>query len=69
MVELADWVADTAGASLAVLLYTFWPAYRRLLEWSLPTLRRPARARTAPASPVPSAHRADAAATSSASAA
>ncbi len=31
-VELADWAADTAGALVAVLLYSFWPWYRRFLE-------------------------------------
>lgn len=31
-VEGADWLADTAGAVVAVLLYTGWPWYRRLLE-------------------------------------
>ena len=31
--EVADWVADTAGALLAVLVYTYWPLYRRTLEW------------------------------------
>ncbi|MBE2215843.1 MAG: VanZ family protein [Opitutaceae bacterium] len=30
--ELADWLADSGGAALAVLLYTFWPAYRGLLD-------------------------------------
>lgn len=30
--DLADWVADTAGALVAVALYLRWPAYRRLLE-------------------------------------
>lgn len=30
--EFADWVADTTGALVAVLLYTFWPWYRRLVE-------------------------------------
>ncbi len=40
-VELADWVADTAGAVVAVTLYAFWPWYRRLLEFPLFRLRRP----------------------------
>lgn len=31
-VEVADWVADTVGAIIAVTLYLTWPAYRRLLE-------------------------------------
>jgi len=30
--DLADWVADTVGAALAVILYIRWPGYRRLLE-------------------------------------
>jgi VanZ family protein len=37
-VEVADWVADTAGAALAVALYQLWPWYRRLLE--MPLFRR-----------------------------
>jgi VanZ family protein len=44
-VEFADWMADTAGAVTAVVLYAFWPAYRRLLETPL---RLPGR-RRAPA--------------------
>lgn len=32
-VELADWIADTLGASLAVVCYAKWPRYRRFLEW------------------------------------
>lgn len=32
-VELADWLADTLGAAVAVCVYARWPAYRRLLEW------------------------------------
>jgi VanZ family protein len=34
-VEVADWVADTAGAALAVTLYQLWSWYRRLLETPL----------------------------------
>ena len=34
-VELADWVADTAGAALAVGLYRGWAGYRKLLETPL----------------------------------
>lgn len=30
--ELGDWIADTAGAALAILLHRCWPAYRALLE-------------------------------------
>lgn len=31
-VEFADWVADTLGATVAVLAYWKWDAYRGLLE-------------------------------------
>lgn len=31
-VQVADWVADTLGAAVAVACYAGWPAYRRLLE-------------------------------------
>jgi len=30
--DVFDWVADTLGAGLAVGLYLWWPAWRRLLE-------------------------------------
>ncbi len=30
--DLADWVADTVGAVVAVSLYLRWPWYRRLME-------------------------------------
>lgn len=30
--ELADWVADTAGAAIAILMYRRWTAYRLILE-------------------------------------
>lgn len=33
--DLMDWVADSIGAFVAVLLYAHWPAYRRLMERSL----------------------------------
>lgn len=33
--EVADWIADTLGALLAVTLYTYWPLYHRVLEWKL----------------------------------
>lgn len=46
-VEFADWMADTAGALVAVSLYRGWPAYRRLLETPL-RLRRPAARAAAP---------------------
>ena len=47
-VEFADWLADTAGAALAVGLYALWPWYRRLLETPL----RPPGRRPVPAAPV-----------------
>jgi len=31
-VEFADWIADSVGALMAVVVYRFWPWYRRLLE-------------------------------------
>lgn len=34
-VEVADWIADTLGALVAVTLYARWTAYRSLLERSL----------------------------------
>jgi VanZ family protein len=42
-VEFADWIADTTGAVTAVVLYAFWPRYRRLMEMPL-RFRRPAAA-------------------------
>jgi VanZ family protein len=33
--ELGDWIADTAGAALAIMLYRRWHAYRALLERDL----------------------------------
>lgn len=33
--EVMDWVADTTGALLAVVLYTGWARYRNLLEYPL----------------------------------
>ncbi len=30
--QLADWVADTLGAAVAVAAYAGWPLYRRVLE-------------------------------------
>jgi VanZ family protein len=32
LVEVADWVADTAGALVATVLYVHWRWYRELLE-------------------------------------
>jgi VanZ family protein len=34
--EVADWVADTAGAACAAVLYVRWTWYRRQLERVLP---------------------------------
>lgn len=33
--ELEDWIADTAGAAVAILLYRRWSSYRAFLEWEL----------------------------------
>jgi VanZ family protein len=33
--DLADWLADSVGAAVAVPLYMYWPWYRRLLETPL----------------------------------
>ena len=33
--ELADWVADTSGAAVALVMYFGWAWYRRLLETPL----------------------------------
>lgn len=44
-VEWADWVADCLGAILACTLYSYWPWYRRLLEWQA-TLPRARMSRT-----------------------
>ncbi len=38
--ELADWIADTAGAALAIGLYMGWARYRQLLELPLGFGRR-----------------------------
>lgn len=39
-VEAADWLADTAGAALAVVLYTSWARYRNFLETPLSRAQR-----------------------------
>ena len=39
-VEVADWLADTLGAALAVVMYTRWTTYRTWLEKPLWTKRR-----------------------------
>jgi VanZ family protein len=46
--EVADWVADTSGATLAVALYWGWLRYRQLLE----TVLWPRRRRMAVSDPV-----------------
>ena len=33
--DLADWAADTVGATVAVVLYARWPWYRQLMETPL----------------------------------
>ena len=38
--EFADWVADTAGAAVAILLYARWSRYREWLEKPLGRKRR-----------------------------
>lgn len=49
-VEVADWVADTLGAALAVTFYSRWKRYRETLE--LPVrLRRKPRVESAPVAP------------------
>lgn len=37
--EVDDWVADTLGAITAVVFYTRWTAWRRILETPLPLFR------------------------------
>lgn len=39
-VEVADWLADTLGAALAVAMYAGWTAYRSWLEKPLWTKRQ-----------------------------
>tara|TARA_B100001971_G_scaffold186832_1_gene187071 strand:- start:12383 stop:12820 length:438 start_codon:yes stop_codon:yes gene_type:complete len=39
-VEVADWLADTLGAIVAVSVYARWHSYRRLLECRVPARRR-----------------------------
>jgi VanZ family protein len=50
--EILDWLADTAGAGVATLLYARWRAYRRLLEWPLLPPKAPGICQRRPA-PVP----------------
>ncbi|MEO5960176.1 MAG: VanZ family protein [Opitutaceae bacterium] len=33
--EFADWIADAAGAAVAIALYNGWAGYRRMLEMKL----------------------------------
>jgi VanZ family protein len=39
--EFDDWVADTLGAAVAVILYLRWTGYRRLLERPVCRRRQP----------------------------
>jgi VanZ family protein len=39
-VELADWLADTSGAAMAIVMYRTWDAYRCWLEMPLARKRR-----------------------------
>jgi len=39
-VEIADWVADTLGAIVAVMVYVRWPRVRGWLETPLPLRQR-----------------------------
>lgn len=39
-VEVADWIADTLGAAVAILLYRGWAPYRRWLETPIRRKRR-----------------------------
>jgi VanZ family protein len=50
--EYGDWVADTLGAALAVVLYLRWTRYRRLLEQPTGRRRRQPRVEISP-EPVP----------------
>jgi len=34
-VEFADWLADTVGAIVAVIVYSQWTAYRKILEFPI----------------------------------
>jgi VanZ family protein len=39
--EVVDWIADTAGATVAVAMYAGWERYRRWLEQPLARRGRP----------------------------
>ncbi|MGE9295208.1 MAG: VanZ family protein [Puniceicoccales bacterium] len=41
--EIDDWIADFAGAVIAVMVYRYWHGYRRFLEWPALGKRRPER--------------------------
>jgi VanZ family protein len=41
--DVRDWIADTAGAAIAIALYVGWASYRRLLETPLWRRRRTAK--------------------------
>jgi hypothetical protein len=43
VMEFADWLADSAGALIAVAVYRLWPWYRRLLETPLRLRKRAAK--------------------------
>ncbi|MDR1788973.1 MAG: VanZ family protein [Opitutaceae bacterium] len=45
---VADWIADTLGASVAALVHTRWPLYRRLLNAPVSRLREAFRQPAAP---------------------
>ncbi|HNC23707.1 MAG TPA: VanZ family protein [Opitutaceae bacterium] len=51
--DVWDWVADTAGAMVAVTVYNVWPWYRRMLEQGL----RPGQGKTNVERPTPDAER------------
>ncbi len=52
-VELADWLADTLGAIVAVSVYTRWHGYRRLLEMRMRKQRNRSKAVPTPAKNLP----------------
>ncbi|MFO1451098.1 MAG: VanZ family protein [Opitutaceae bacterium] len=47
-VELADWIADTSGAAVAVLAYGLWQWYRNLLEYKVLPVKRARRVEKMP---------------------
>lgn len=56
-VELADWIADTTGAAVAVGVYCLWPAYRNVMELRLVRRRRERVSSAPPTSLVPEQQR------------